>query len=151
MSELPPWLVQGVITSLLGAIIGFFAHKLWDFFFLFRKSAFSGVWEGEINKNGQIEKRDSYKIKHNKRTNELYGTISRIYPENQTYRKWKMVGKLDGDGYILYSFWSVVSTHRSRGVVYLRHKEDNVFEGYYLEDHIEGKIDKTSIRLIKKI
>lgn len=145
------WLTQGIIINLICGLVGFFLPKIWDWFFYFRKSPYSGVWEGEImNNKGQVEKRDTYKVKHNRRTNELSGYIRRMKPIDQNYRKWKMMGKIDGDGYILFVFSSMVSTHRSRGCAYLRHKEDNVFEGYYLEDHRDGKIDKTQIRLVKK-
>lgn len=44
----------------------------------------------------------------------------------------------------------MVGTHKSRGCAFLRHKKDDVYEGYYLEDHDDGIIDKTPIRLIKK-
>lgn len=143
-------MIQGVITSLIGGLIGYFFRQLLDWFFLFRKSPYSGTWEDEImNSNEEIEKRDTYQIKHNRRTNEIKGTISRYQPVDQNHRKWKMVGKIDGN-YIIFSFWSEISTHKSHGCVYLKHAEDNVFEGYYLEDHKDGKIDKTHIRLKKK-
>lgn len=95
-------------------------------------------------------KRDIYKIKHNRKTNELRGHIKRYFPEDQSYREWEMVGKVDGDGYILICFWSKVKTYKSRGCIFTRHKGDNIFEGYYLEDHKDGKIDRTPIRLKKK-
>lgn len=148
---MPSWLIPGLITNLIAMGIGFCGRHLWDWMFSFRKSPFAGDWEGEITNNkGAVEKRDFYKIKHNRRTSELSGTINRIFPNSQTHRKWKMIGKVDGDGYVLFSFWSIVGTHKSRGCAFLKHKEDNVFEGYYLEDHKEGKIDKTPIRLVKK-
>lgn len=105
LCKVPSWLIQGVITSLTGAAIGFFARIAWDWFFSFRKSPYKGVWEDEImNDEGVVVKHDSYKIKHNRRTNEITGTISRMYPTDQTRRRWKMIGTVDGGSYILFSF-----------------------------------------------
>jgi hypothetical protein len=115
------------------------------------RSTYTGTWEDEIFENDTrttVIKRDSFQLKHNKKDNTIYGTIKRIEPKNQDYREWNCTGVID-QGYLILSFWSKDSNTKSNGCIYVHHIDDYVYEGYYLEEHRQGKIDVTPINLYK--
>lgn len=125
-----------------------------------RNSAYNGTWEqliyenNDVNCQGEIIKRDLYEIKHirSKRTDKLVinmtGTIKRVYPIEQSARIWDFFGYLDGD--VLTIMYQSQEGQKSRGCIYLKLAPDFLFHGYYLEEHIDGTIDKTPL-ILKKV
>ena len=113
-------------------------------------SKYTGEWEDEIfDPTGSVViKRDEYKLRHNRFTNKIKGKIRRYEPGGQRHRSWICTGVIDGE-YLILTFWSNKHILKSNGCLYAKHKDDNCFEGFYLEDH-NGVIDTTKIRLIKR-
>lgn len=112
-------------------------------------SKYTGTWQDEIfDPTGQnIIKRDEYKLRHNRFTNQIKGKINRYEPSEQRHRNWICTGVIDGD-FLILTFWSNKRILKSNGCIYAKHNDDNCFEGFYLEEH-NGVIDRTKIRLIK--
>ncbi len=138
-----------IICSVIGTVICTVSAKLYYDYQKYRKSEYSGVWYDEIlDDNGNVVKKDEYDIKHDQRTHTIKGTIKRYYPEGQNHRQWSMNGVID-DRFIIISFWRN-GPQKSNGCIYAKLTEDFVYEGFYLEEHKEGTIDKTPIRLLRE-
>lgn len=151
-------IITGIIAGFLVALIGFLIKKLIEIFTI-SPSDYSGRWQQLIYSNDDTDysgspiKVDLYDLTYKKTknperlVNNVSGTITRIRPKQN--RKWDFTGYLYGDVLtILYQ--SAKDTQKSRGCIYVRHKQDNEFRGYYLEEHEDGTIDKTPV-IIKKL
>lgn len=152
----------GIITGLITSFIPWCANKIYQFF-LTGKSKFSGNWEQQIYRlgdndySGDVIKRDKYSLKHvrikytGKAVINITGTIQRLYPQSQNHRLWNFVGYLSND--IMTIIYDSAEGQISRGCIYLRltHKDDgeDYFQGYYLEEHSPGVIDKVPVILRK--
>lgn len=153
-------LVVGLISGLLVSLICVAIRKLiWRI--QIGISQFSGEWEQQIfdssndTYEGNAIKIDTYKIKHQKTKYSrklvinISGIITRDFPIEQKHRKWDFSGYLDGDVLtILYQ--SSQEVQKSRGCIYVKLFKDFEFRGYYLEEHKDGKIDKTPVIIRKK-
>jgi hypothetical protein len=114
--------------------------------FLERRGKFAGHWIDEIfDPNNEIVKRDE--IEMNQRGQEISGTIRRIFPEDQNYRRYKFRGLIRGES-ILVVFWSIDENIRSFGSWNVHHTGDFIYEGYYLS-YIGSDIEKIPIKLTK--
>lgn len=151
-------IISTVFTLALGIISGVISTVIYDKYkrkhnlSTIYKSKYTGTWSDEIYnrekyKSGEkvIEKRDIFELKHNKDSDEIMGTIKRVYPPEQN-RNWQFTGIIDGETIIL-TFWTR-DLVKSKGCVYVTHVDDNIYEGYYLEKY-EEEIVKTPIRLKK--
>lgn len=134
-----------IIIAIIMAILTWVVAQLTAFV----GSKHTGKWVDEIYDSSGINiiKRDEYTLRHNKFSNKIRGSITRIEPNDQRHRQWICTGVIDGD-YLILTFWSYKKLLKSNGCIYARHTGDNIFDGYYLEDH-NGVIDQTKIRLIK--
>ena len=109
----------------------------------------SWTWKDEIyDENGNVVKKDIFTIKHNKRTNQITGHVKRVFPNEQTHRKWKCSGVITDNHFIL-SFWSN-DLIMSDGCVYTVLVDDYTYEGYYLRG-TKDQIYKIKIRLTKEV
>ena len=104
---------------------------------------------------GKAIKIDTYKVRHQKTKYSgklvinISGIITRDFPTNQKHRKWDFSGYLEGSVLtILYQ--SSQEGQKSRGCIYVKLFKDFEFRGYYLEEHEDGKIDKTPVIIRKK-
>lgn len=142
-------IIISIICSVIGTVICTIVGKVFYDWQKYKQSEFSGLWYDEIiDKKGEVEKRDEYNIKHNKKTHTITGTIKRYYPEEQKHRHWTLNGVIY-DRYIIISFWHI-GPQKSNGCIYAKLVDDFIYEGFYLEEHNEGVIDKTPIRLLRK-
>ena len=153
-------IVTGVVSSLIVAIAGAALTRIY-WCLKIRKSEYSGIWRQEIYENndysGRPIKVDEYEIKHKKLlysgklTVNITGKIHRKEPANEDHRWWDFVGYLDGD--ILTILYQSIEGQKSRGCIYVKLSHQNGqddFRGFYLEEHIDGKVDKTPL-IIKKV
>ena len=149
-------LIIGVVTSILVSIIGWLV-KQGILIMVNKSSKYSGKWIQLIyehnNYSGIPIKKDIYCIKHKKirysgkLVVNMEGTIERFYPEFQKHRKWDVIGYLQGD--VLTLLYQSQEGQKSRGCIYARLYTDFEFRGFYLEEHKDGRIDKTPV-IIKK-
>lgn len=148
--------IVGIITSgsvtfaawLIKELVQLCAHK---------SSKYTGQWMQMIYErndySGTPIKQDMYYIKHKKirysgkQVINVEGTIERSYPENQKHRKWDVFGYLEGG--VLTLLYQSQEGQKSRGCIYAKLYTDFEFRGFYLEEHKDGRIDKTPV-IIKK-
>lgn len=136
----------GLISSFVFLLIG----KMIAYFLKFVGSAYSGKWRAEIRtieNDSEIIKVDEWIIKHNKRKNTLSGTIRRILPDEQSYRKWFFRGVIQSNSLLLV-YWASDGVP-SYGCVNCVLVNDFTFAGFYLEAH-NGAIEKIPIRIEKQ-
>ena len=138
-------LIIGVIGSLLATLIVFLLKKLYGHRKI-NKSRYSGYWSTEIYENGYDgekippTKTDYLLLKHDKKTDEFKGAISRYLPDEQKYRNWVFKGVFTKDTMLLV-FWSKEDIS-SYGVEYLIMTDDFEYRGYYLKrDKEKGTTD----------
>ena len=141
---------SGVAASLVATVLVFFANRIVKKYRFYHDAPFSGEWQDEIVNSQGIKKVDVYTLKHNRRDGTITGTIHRILPIEQNYRRCHCLGVVDGNHLIL-TFWPIRENNISRvnGCMYLKHAKDNTFKGFYLAEH-NDKIDMTPITLKKK-
>ena len=95
-----------------------------------KRNDFSGTWEDQIfDSNGVVEKKDKFLIVQN--GIELSGTIERLFPADQNYRRWKFKGNIQDDS-IIACFWPTNKTDASFGCLFVKKQSDGHFVGYYL-------------------
>ena len=123
-----------------------------------RSSRYTGWWEqyiyetGDDNCEGKVAKIDYYLLKHskNKYSGDLVinieGTIRRKKPKEG--RSWNVSGYLADD--ILTLLYRAHEGQKSRGCIYAKMKINDDYQGFYLEEHQDGRIDKTPL-IIRKI
>ena len=125
---------SGVLASIIAAGICAAITKGFTSFLFYRNAPYSGKWLDEIRDEfGELVKQDEYFLKHNAKTGEISGTIHRILPEAQNYRRCHCTGVVDGDSMILI-FWPIRKNNnisKVNGCIYLKLECDNQFSGYY--------------------
>lgn len=139
--------ILGVFASLVAAFIIWIIKQIITC--LQERSDFNGKWETCLyDTNNAIVKRDITKVKHNKKTNWLYGKVGRAFPLNQIYRKWKMTGLLVGDNIICLVWSKQIIT--SFNCAYFHQTKDYYYDGYYLKfNNKSNQIEKCKITLSK--
>lgn len=160
-------MVEWLIENWSGILVGLVSSVIFQLIILFISSIinkfkvgiskFSGEWEQLIFSNNSYEgdpiKKDVYKLKHTKirysgeLSINMKGSIIRTFPINDN-KKWKFIGYLDGD--ILTILYQSEEGQKSRGCIYVKLYKDYEFRGYYLEEHRDGKIDKTPLIIRKR-
>lgn len=141
--------IMSCIGALVVSFIGWVAKTTYQYFRYYKGSKYSGTWKDEIyDENGTVVKKDVFTIKHNKQTNQVTGHIKRVFPNEQTHRKWKCSGVITDNHFIL-SFWSN-DLIMSDGCVYTVLVDDYTYEGYYLRG-TKDQIYKIKIRLTKEV
>ncbi len=141
--------IDSIIGALIVSFLCWLVKTLYQYFRYYRNSKYSGTWKDEIfDENGQVVKQDIFTIKHNKRTNHFIGTVKRVFPNEQSHRKWNCSGVIISNHFIL-SFWSD-DLIMSDGCVYTVLVDDYTYEGYYLRG-TKDEINKVKIRLTKEI
>ena len=149
-------LIVGIITSII-VTFGVWFIKNGIQLYVNRSSKYSGKWIQMIYERNDYSgipvKKDVYNIKHKriryagKLVINVEGRIKRSYPENQNHRKWDVIGYLEGD--VLTLLYQSQEGQKSRGCIYAKLYTDFEFRGFYLEEHKDGRIDKTPV-IIKK-
>lgn len=149
-------IIVGIITSII-VTFGVWLIKNGVQLYVNRSSKYSGKWIQMIYERndylGNPIKEDVYNIKHKKiryggkMIINVEGTIERSYPESQKHRKWDVIGYLEGD--VLTLLYQSHEGQKSRGCIYVKLYTDFEFRGFYLEEHKDGRIDKTPV-VIKK-
>lgn len=121
-------------------------------------SIYTGWWEqciykiGDNNCTGDVVKIDYYLLKHSKNKYSgnlvinIEGTIRRKEPE--TGRSWNVSGYLADE--VLTLLYRAHEGQKSRGCIYVKMKSNDDYQGFYLEEHQDGKIDKTPL-IIRKV
>lgn len=147
----------GFVTSALVAVGGFLIKYILDRREI-RVSPNTGWWEqciydiGDDNCEGDIVKKDYYLLKHskNKYSGKLVinieGTIRRKEPN--VGRMWNVSGYLSDE--VLTLLYRAYEGMKSRGCIYVKMQGNDDYKGFYLEEHHDGKIDKTPL-IIRKI
>lgn len=152
--------LDGIIVGLIPAIIlgvPGFIKKIWNNLKM-RHSVYTGWWEqliyekGDDACNGQPIKTDYYYLKHVK--NKYSGSLV-INMEGRIWRKepvegrtWNVCGYLADD--ILTLLYRASEGMKSRGCIYVKMQINDEFKGFYLEEHQDGRIDKTPL-IIRKV
>lgn len=123
-----------------------------------RSSIYTGWWEqciyeiGDNNCEGNVVKTDYYLLKHskNKYSGKLVinieGTIRRKNPS--TGRAWNVSGYLADE--VLTLLYRAHEGQKSRGCIYVKMKSNDDYQGFYLEEHQDGMIDKIPL-IIRKV
>lgn len=130
----------GVLSSIVGGLllglIYFLIRRLKE-----RHAPFTGIWENRIrNSEGEVIKRDRSYMRQ--RGNFIYGTCSRLIPENQTDRAWKFAGRVAGSS-IYFIYWSTDPRRfDSHGCLAVRQESRDLYKGYYL------KVDKNTFQMV---
>lgn len=152
--------INGIIVGLIPGIILGIPHcvsKVWKHLKM-RRSAFTGWWEQLIYDKddeqctGTPVKTDYYYLRHvkNKYTGDLVinmeGEIWRRLPYEG--RVWNVCGYLADD--VLTLLYRAREGMKSRGCIYVKMQSNDEFKGFYLEEHEDGKIDKTPL-IIKRV
>lgn len=117
-----------------------------------KPSPYTGIWIDEIydhSDNEKIIKIDYFEINHDPQSNIITGQGHRIFPIEQAYRRWNIIGMVQGS-FLSFSYCANIP-QKSSGSVYLKLKKDYTYEGYYLGEHNDGEIDQTAIKFYKKI
>src|ERR1700726_4778120 len=133
------WLSRDVIigtsTSVAGAVLMLITQSI---FWKLRESSggYTGPWRQNIfDEQGNIVKRDQIDLRQ--RGELLYGTIKRVFPDEQAHRRWKCYGRIRGSDFFAI-FWSMNVSVRSYGCWYVRQVSDNKFSGYYFRLSDQG-------------
>lgn len=149
--------VGGFISSGIIAFITFLIDYLYRNRGI-RSSIYTGWWEqciyevGDDDCKGKLLKVDYYLLKHSKSKYSgdlvinIEGTIRRRKPKEG--RTWNVSGYLADN--ILTLLYRAHEGQKSRGCIYAKMKSNDDFQGFYLEEHQDGKIDKTPL-IIRKI
>lgn len=139
--------ILGVLASLVAAFILWLVKMSITAFH--ERSDFNGKWETCLyDTNNIVIKKDITKVRHNRKSNWLYGTVGRTFPLNQTYRKWKMKGMLVGSNIICLVWSKQIIT--SFNCAYFHQTKDYYYDGYYLKfNDNTNKIEKCKITLSK--
>lgn len=123
-----------------------------------RSSIYTGWWEqciyeiGDDNCKGNVVKTDFYLLKHSKNKYSgslvinIEGTIRRKEPT--TGRSWNASGYLADE--VLTLLYRAHEGQKSRGCIYVKMKSSDDYQGFYLEEHQDGMIDKTPF-IIRKV
>lgn len=140
--------IMSCVGALIVSFLGWLTKSVYQYFRYYRNSKYSGEWRDEIyNERNQIIKKDIIVLRHNKRTNCVTGSVKRIYPNEQTHRKWQCSGVITAN-HLIVSFWSD-DLIMSDGCVYAVMINDYIYEGYYLKE-INNEIHNIKIRLTKE-
>lgn len=128
-----------MIRGILGTIASAIADPLWRgvcalFLRVFRGRCgfLHGEWNAWIFSGDKVVKTDHVICHH--RGSRVAARIRRIAPHDQTYKRWKFTGRLNGN--LLFGhFWSTVQRRipRSCGTIQLYYSEDrDLLRGYYV-------------------
>ena len=95
-----------------------------------KKSPFTGIWEDEIYENGIIVKKDIFFLKQ--KGDLITGTAKRIFPDDQTERRYDIQGKIIGHDFVAF-FGATNKIALSYGSWFLSQVNDTTFDGNYLK------------------
>jgi hypothetical protein len=150
-------IVISIISAIAGAISSLFLKELVDFL-KSRDGELSGEWIQIIyDKNGSILKKDIVECYH--LGDRLQGTIQRLEPSTDKYRKWTFEGKILDDLF----FGTFLTTDRRRnpgsyGTLQLRKvifQGETTLEGFYIKSdsqlgsrkgNLEKSFNETSLK-----
>lgn len=147
----------GFISSGAIAFLGFLIKYIYQNRGI-RSSNYTGWWEQRIYKigddscTGDVIKTDYYLLKHSKNKYSgnlvinIEGTIRRMEPT--TGRAWNTSGYLADE--VLTLLYRAYEGQKSRGCIYVKMKSNDDYQGFYLEEHQDGKIDKIPL-IIRKV
>jgi ABC-type transport system involved in Fe-S cluster assembly fused permease/ATPase subunit len=139
--------IPGIIASLIAAFIIWFIKYIITR--IQERSDFNGAWKILIyDSNNQLMKEYVTEIKHNKKTHWIYGRAKRKFPQNDTSKKWKVLGLLFGKDIIclVWSTQSFVSLNCS--YLHQTKNEGYEYEGLCLKK-TNDKIEKYKTTLSK--
>ncbi len=147
----------GFISSGVIAFAGFLIKYIYQNRGIY-SSIHTGWWEqciykiGDNSCTGDVVKTDYYLLKHSKNKYSgnlvinIEGTIRRKEPT--TGRAWNVSGYLADE--VLTLLYRAYEGQKSRGCIYVKMKSNDDYQGFYLEEHQDGKIDKTPL-IIRKV
>lgn len=139
--------LMGILASLLATLIAWIiknAIKLSEY-----RSGMTGTWEVSIyDEIGNIIKKDTMLIKHNRKTGEINGKEYREIPYEQRHREWEINGRMSGKIIMIIAFATEEINSHACGC--LRLIEDGFFSGYYLKcNNKTSKIEKIKVKMKK--
>jgi hypothetical protein len=126
---------------LIALLIGILANYTFAEFNNWRKSkieyrsTLTGNWTQMIYEDisTKIRAIDDVKCRHNNKTNQITGDISRFEPSAEGYKKWKFSGQFRQDTIYL-TFWSVSDKNPSNGTIIMNFDEGKKeFVGQYVK------------------
>ena len=116
------WSVAGGVIVLAGQYL---VRALSEY-----RGGYTGIWEDAIfDDAGSIIKRDRVYLRQ--RGEQVRGWIERLFPAEETHRRWRLYGRIRGQDFFA-TFWSVDVTVRSYGSFDVHQITDDSFAGYYL-------------------
>ena len=136
-------IIASIVGGLLVLLIQYIFKEIKE-----TRSDFTGNWENNIlDEKQNVIKVDELRVQQN--NDRLYGSIQRVEPSSQAYRKWFFEGRMIGNNFIAI-FWPKDKTVISYGSWYVHQVGDSKFEGFYLKlNEKDGKIDKIPLELTK--
>jgi hypothetical protein len=149
-------IILGIVANAVSFLLGFGAQELITFF-RYRKRALTGNWE-QIIEDGQTIKRDLVRCRHV--GDKLSGTIERLEPADQNYKRWKFEAQQRGS-MIFGTFWTTdLRNNESYGTIQHYLITNSRLEGFYVrlevttqESKLIGNLKETRFRwhrLVKK-
>ena len=131
-------IIWGLVVNLIGFLFGFVAKELITYL-RYRKRALTGNWE-QIIEDGQSVKRDLVRCRHI--GDKLKGTIERLEPEDQNYKRWKFEAR-KRSSMIFGSFWATdLRNNESYGTIQHYLINNSNLEGFYVKLEVTAQESK---------
>jgi hypothetical protein len=124
--------VWGIVGGIIGVFIGVLAQQAFQYI-RSRRGILTGSWSQIIDaQKGEPFKRDLVRCRHS--GSELRGTIERIEPKDQSYKRWTFRGKNIGN-LVFVTFWTgdQVKNPGSYGTIQLNVINENDLRGFYVK------------------
>jgi hypothetical protein len=133
-------IMSSIVASSISFLLGLGAKELITYF-KYRKRALTGDWEQIIEEEGQTTKRDLVHCRHI--GDKLEGTIERLEPADQNYKRWKFEAQLR-NAMIFGTFWATdPRNHESYGTIQHYLITNSKLEGFYVKIEVttqDGKV-----------
>jgi hypothetical protein len=120
----------GIGGGIIGVVVGMLTQEVF-LYFRSRRGILTGTWSQIIDaQKGELFKRDLVKCLHF--GSDIKGTIKRIEPECQNYKRWKFRGKRIGN-LVFVTFWTddQINNPLSYGTIQLNVIDENDLRGFY--------------------
>jgi len=129
--------MRDIVIALVSGIVVYFittGFSKWRKSRIEYKSTLTGTWTQLVYENypNEIRAKDTVNCKHNKKTNEISGDISRFFPETDK-KEWRISGRFSND--IIYlTFWPKRDKKTSSGTIIMNFNEgQDKFMGQYMK------------------
>ena len=138
--------ITGLCTTLIVTALYNWNRKRAEY-----KSKLTRTWSQSVYEHypTNIRAKDIVKCKHNKKTDQVSGEISRVFPDTEKHKKWKFSGRFN-ENTIYLTFWPVADKTPSFGTIIMNFDvEKNKFLGGYTKPDSVMEIDTVVKMLVK--